>query len=191
MEGKWHFETNLMYEYAGNYYMRNGSKHIAALLLEKAITGYRHGGYYGKERQLKHLLYPNYHHHNNNENDVKEQHQQQQEENYFGHFDHFDQNNFYYYNRPKSRSVCIQTDNIMTPSSSTIPNRDSISDFSLTEQYLHTDIPNHETTPEETLMALDVVDLASILKSSRVISSEMNFELLMKQMLQVYIYING
>ncbi|KAI7864967.1 hypothetical protein BDF14DRAFT_1744492 [Spinellus fusiger] len=38
-------------------------------------------------------------------------------------------------------------------------------------------------TPEEMIMSLDMVDLVSILKSSQVISSEMNFELLMEQML--------
>ncbi|KAI9307663.1 hypothetical protein BJ944DRAFT_261543 [Cunninghamella echinulata] len=176
IEGNWQFETNVMYEYAGGYYMRNGSKHVAALLLEKAMTGYRHQGYYGKEKQLSRLLYPNAtiptkaNMENNNEKE-----------------DEHD----YYYNRPRSRSVHVQTDHVLTTSSATIPNRDSISDFSLTEQYLHTDIPNHETTPEETLLALDVVDLASILKSSRVISSEMNFELLMKQMLQIILENSG
>jgi hypothetical protein len=147
-----------MYEFAGEYYMQNGSRHIAALLLEKAIDGYRHQGCYGKGNQLARIL-----------------------KDYTGYSN---VDNIYQEPTIMSKSVEVQTDPLPS-SASSLPHRDSVPDFSLAEQFLHTEIANHEATPEETLLALDVVDLASILKSSQVISSEMNFELLMKQMLQV------
>ncbi|KAI7900504.1 uncharacterized protein BX663DRAFT_439281 [Cokeromyces recurvatus] len=52
-------------------------------------------------------------------------------------------------------------------------------------------VSDKNSSPEETLLSLDVVDLASILKSSQVISSEMNFELLMKQMLGIILENSG
>lgn len=44
---------------------------------------------------------------------------------------------------------------------------------------------------DENLMSLDIADLASILKSGQIISSEMNFDLLMKQMLEVILESSG
>ncbi|KAG2176794.1 hypothetical protein INT44_007458 [Umbelopsis vinacea] len=52
----------------------------------------------------------------------------------------------------------------------------SAMEFAETFQYGETD---------ENLMSLEIADLASILKSGQIISSEMNFDLLMKQMLEV------
>ncbi|KAI8334588.1 hypothetical protein BC941DRAFT_431619 [Chlamydoabsidia padenii] len=156
--GAWQLETNIMYEFAGEYYMRNGSRHVAALLLEKAIDGYRHQGCYGKGNHLM-LIMENYIGYSS----IPDNHQER---------------------TIMSKSVEVQTDPVSS-SAASLPHRDSVPDFSLAEHFLHTEISNHEATPEETLMALDVVDLASILKSSQVISSEMNFELLMKQMLQI------
>lgn len=161
--GDWQLETNVMYEFAGKYYIRNGSRHVGALLLEKAVTGYRHQGCYGKGNQLTQTLKQSL------GKDASD------DQRHYPHHQHS--------LSAMSKSVQVQTEPLS--SSSTLPNRDSVSDFSLAEQFLHTDISNREATPEETLLALDVVDLASILKSSQVISSEMNFELLMKQMLQV------
>ncbi|KAI8090060.1 uncharacterized protein BX664DRAFT_281490 [Halteromyces radiatus] len=167
--GNWLIETNVMYEFAGEYYMRNGSRHVAALLLEKAITGYRHQGCYGKANQLAQTM-----------------------KNVFGTRNDNPSNSSYTNGDERTmmaKSIQVQTEPLS--SSSSLPNRDSVSDFSLAEQFLHTDISNQEATPEETLLALDVVDLASILKSSQVISSEMNFELLMKQMLQIILENSG
>ncbi|KAI8580682.1 hypothetical protein K450DRAFT_235482 [Umbelopsis ramanniana AG] len=44
---------------------------------------------------------------------------------------------------------------------------------------------------DENLMSLEIADLASILKSGQIISSEMNFDLLMKQMLEVILESSG
>jgi signal transduction histidine kinase len=44
---------------------------------------------------------------------------------------------------------------------------------------------------DENLMSLDIADLASILKSGQIISSEMNFDLLMRQMLEVILESSG
>ncbi|KAI8329760.1 hypothetical protein BC941DRAFT_476131 [Chlamydoabsidia padenii] len=159
--GDWQLETNVMYEFAGKYYIRNGCRHVGDLLLEKAVTGYRHQGCYGKGNQLSQSLKQCLGQPTTDDDDQS----------------------------VMSKSVHVQTEPLS--STSTLPNRDSVSDFSLAEQFLHTEISNREATPEETLLALDVVDLASILKSSQVISSEMNFELLMKQMLQIILENSG
>ncbi|ORX58155.1 hypothetical protein DM01DRAFT_1219791 [Hesseltinella vesiculosa] len=158
----WQLETSVMYEWSGEYYMRQGCRHVAILLLEKAVDGYRHQGCYGKAMQLAQRL--DYHKGPLREHDHP-------------------------HCEPLTKTVEVQTDPMaITPS---IPNRDSASEYTLAEQFLHTDIANREASPEETILALDVVDLASILKSSQVISSEMNFELLMKQMLQIVLENSG
>lgn len=89
-----------------------------------------------------------------------------------------------------SKEVSAQTD-----PSQTLVKRESISDF---DPYTNDMFENQDSSsngmnfsPEETLLTLDVVDLASILKSSQVISSEMNFELLMKQMLGIILENSG
>ncbi|KAL7318610.1 Chk1 protein kinase, variant 2 [Mucor circinelloides] len=91
----------------------------------------------------------------------------------------------------QAKEVSVQTETFQA-----IVKRESISDLTVPEPY-SADMFNSQansinnTSPEETLLTLDVVDLASILKSSQVISSEMNFELLMKQMLGIILENSG
>ncbi|KAI8640598.1 hypothetical protein BD408DRAFT_347795 [Parasitella parasitica] len=91
----------------------------------------------------------------------------------------------------QAKEACIQTETFQT-----IVKRESISDLTVPEPYSADTFNSqansiNDTSPEETLLTLDVVDLASILKSSQVISSEMNFELLMKQMLGIILENSG
>lgn len=163
-QGKWPIETALMHELTGEFYLKHEMPTVACSLIEKAIAGYRHIGMYGKVTQL--------------------------EKRYkallrdFSMVDH-------------KKDVSVQTDAYQQ----TVVKRDSLGELSLSDTYT---FPNNNdqhdsssnsltaaTSPEETLLTLDVVDLASILKSSRVISSEMNFDLLMKQMLGIILENSG
>lgn len=91
----------------------------------------------------------------------------------------------------QAKEVSVQTETFQA-----IVKRESISDLTVPDS-CSADMFNSQansinnTSPEETLLTLDVVDLASILKSSQVISSEMNFELLMKQMLGIILENSG
>ncbi|KAI9321578.1 hypothetical protein BX666DRAFT_1850739 [Dichotomocladium elegans] len=148
---KWGLETAIMYEFAGEYYIRNGIHHVGILLIDEAIARYQHQGYYGKVSQLKKT-----HPAESAEEDIP------------------------------TCTTAVQTDTHVVS-----PRRDSFGDISLSEPYMVDMSNTAQATPEETLLALDVVDLASILKSSQVISSEMNFELLMEQMLGIILENSG
>ncbi|CEG69168.1 hypothetical protein RMATCC62417_05289 [Rhizopus microsporus] len=71
--------------------------------------------------------------------------------------------------------------------------RESVGDLSLKELNMlyNINVNCMQTSPEEALLALDIVDIASILKSCHVISSEMNFEILLKQMLGIILENSG
>ncbi|KAF7723675.1 hypothetical protein EC973_001766 [Apophysomyces ossiformis] len=147
-DGGWGLETAIMYEFAGEYYMRSRSRHVGTLLIEKAIMGYRYRGCGGKA-------------------------------------DHLERRHGGRINVTPTKDAGVQTE-----AYSMTPRQNSFEDLSLVEPYTDV-VVNRLTTPEETLLSLDVVDLASILKSSQVISSEMNFELLMKQMLGIILENSG
>lgn len=147
--GQWGLETNLMYEFAGEYYARNGSRHVGRLLMDKAIAGYQRLGCYGKAEQLRRL----------HGSDIE--------------------------------AVSVKDTAVQTETHVVSPRRDSFGDISLNTESYSVDMSTSATSPEETLLTLDVVDLASILKSSQVLSSEMNFELLMEQMLAIILENSG
>lgn len=149
---QWGLETAIMYEFAGEYYMRTGSRHVGTLLIEKAISDYRHLGCYGKANQLETMR--------NLQNASK---------------------------APSFRHADTQTETHVVS-----PRSDSFGDISLSEPYsVDVTATTAQASPEETLLTLDVVDLASILKSSQIISSEMNFDLLMEQMLGIILENSG
>jgi signal transduction histidine kinase/predicted ATPase/CheY-like chemotaxis protein len=152
--GKWPMESCMMYELAGDYFLRNRFSSFGCTLIEKAISGYRHLGVYGRVNQLTQLYKQVL-----NKSAFSDQH----------------------------RDISVQTEPI--PS---LSKRDSIGDFALSEP--ESDNQHHQQqqeSPEETLLSLDVVDLASIIKSSQVISSEMNFDLLLKQMMGIILENSG
>ncbi|RCI05416.1 hypothetical protein CU098_002574, partial [Rhizopus stolonifer] len=86
----------------------------------------------------------------------------------------------------QTKDTSTQTD---TPQPA--PKREPIDYLNVADPYAPPADTVQQDSPEETLLTLDVVDLASILKSSQVISSEMNFELLMKQMLGIILENSG
>ncbi|KAI8987492.1 hypothetical protein BDF20DRAFT_850560 [Mycotypha africana] len=98
------------------------------------------------------------------------------------------------FTRPtKAKEASVQTDPCQFSNK-----RDSLGLFHSTEpctvDMLHPSQQNDNSKtsdPEDMILTLDVVDLASILKSSQVISSEMNFELLLKQMLGIILENSG
>lgn len=170
-EAKWPIEAAYMHEIAGEYYVNHQINMVGCTLLEKAIAAYRHIGMFGKATQLE-TKYQDLLQDNNGLNKAKE--------------------------------VSVQTETYQA-----IIKRESIGDLTA-PTYNTSDMLNdhpgrsnstssssssvhgmHSTSPEETLLTLDVVDLASIFKSSQVISSEMNFDLLMKQMLGIILENSG
>lgn len=160
-QGKWPIEIAVMHELAGEFYIRHEIETIACALIEKAVTGYRHIGMYGKANQL--------------ETRYKKS---------------LNECSFI----ASKKEVSVQTETYQESMK-----RDSISDLSLPDPFTFSNANDQcnsssngmHSTPEETLLTLDVVDLASILKSSQVISSEMNFDLLMKQMLGIILENSG
>lgn len=160
-QGNWPIETAVIQELAGEYYLRNEIITVGCALIENSVNGYRHIGIYGKVAQL-----------NTKHKDILKE------------FSKIDTKN----------EVGIQTETHQE-----YVKRESISELSLPDPYSFATEEDQyisssngmNTTPEETLLTLDVVDLASILKSSQVISSEMNFDLLMKQMLAIILENSG
>ncbi|KAG0808632.1 hypothetical protein G6F20_009421 [Rhizopus arrhizus] len=155
-QGKWAIELNLMYELAGEYYLKKELSTVGSLFIEKAIAGYRHLGMFGLANQLE----------DRHKRILKE---------------------FQPLDIPKVSVV--QTESLQK-----VPNkRASVGDLSLKELDMlsNINVNSMETSPEKALLALDIVDLASILKSCQVISSEMNFELLLKQMLGIILENSG
>ncbi|CEP10830.1 hypothetical protein [Parasitella parasitica] len=161
-EGNWPLETAVIHELAGAFYHQNDLTTVACALLKDALRSYRHMGLFGKANHLE-LKYRSLL--------LQESSSSSSEQ--------------------ATKDASVQTETFQT-----IVKRESISDLTVPEPY-SADTFNSQansvnnTSPEETLLTLDVVDLASILKSSQVISSEMNFELLMKQMLGIILENSG
>ncbi|KAG1527032.1 hypothetical protein G6F52_001904 [Rhizopus delemar] len=156
-QGRWPLETSLIYNLAGEYYLKLQLPTVAASFIEQAINGYQHVGAYGSA------------------NLVKKKHKVFLE-------------GIQPLNLPKA-TAAVQTDSLQK----TLDKRESVGDLSLKEldMICNLSMNSMETSPEEALLTLDIVDLASILKSCQVISSEMNFELLLKQMLGIILENSG
>ncbi|KAL0073271.1 Serine/threonine kinase hybrid HK [Phycomyces blakesleeanus] len=151
-EGDWGSEINIMYELAGEYYIRAGLGQIGMMLIEKAVAGWQLRGCHGMSQYLvkRHGLLADYD------------------------------------NMVAARDVEVQTE----PLHMSTPRQSSFDDLSFVATCAEKSVDEH-ATPEEMLMTLDMVDLVSILKSSQIISSEMNFELLMEQMLGIILENSG
>lgn len=170
-QAKWPVEEAYLHEVVGEYYVSHQINMVGCTKLEKAIASYRHIGMFGKAIQL--------------------------ETKYQELLNDFNGPN-------KTKEASVQTETYQA-----IVKRESIGDLTVPAPYNAADMLNdqqgsssstgscssvhgmHSTSPEETLLTLDVVDLASIFKSSQVISSEMNFDLLMKQMLGIILENSG
>ncbi|KAI7856678.1 hypothetical protein BDC45DRAFT_61060 [Circinella umbellata] len=157
-EGGWHLEICVAHECAGAFYYRNEIYNVAYTLISKAIDLYMAHGSYGKARHLSSQyaeLLGEY------SDDQREQH-----------------------------DTGVQTDafpylnsqaewNNSTTSIENINNNHSINEPLLGLGVLPV------MSIEDSLMKLDILDMASILKSSQVISSEVKFEKLLDSMMNI------
>ncbi|KAI9494152.1 hypothetical protein BDB00DRAFT_938504 [Zychaea mexicana] len=157
-EGGWHLEICVAYERAGAFYLRNDIHNVAFTLLSKAINLYMAHGSYGKARQLSSKyaeLLGDY------SDDKREQH------------DTGVQTDAFPYLNTEAR---WNSDN----EASEIP----INNHSLSDPLVGTGaLP--PMSIEDSLVKLDILDMASILKSSQVMSSEIGFEELLRSMMNI------
>ncbi|KAM3579037.1 Chk1 protein kinase, variant 2 [Umbelopsis sp. WA50703] len=163
-DGHWMLEKCITYEYAGEFYLRNGITNVAVALLRKAVKAYTAHGSYGKAQQLckKH-------------------------QSVFALLDE---------DEPKEVNAGVQTDVVPL-----LGHRDSWGELSVSNMpssmspspsppglIFNEPDPTDSVsavTAEQALATLDIVDLASILKSSQVISSEVKFDSLLQSMMTI------
>ncbi|KAI9489180.1 hypothetical protein BDB00DRAFT_876728 [Zychaea mexicana] len=162
-EGSWYLDLCVIHEYAGAFYDRIGFRNVAYGLIKKAIELYTCHGSYGKARQLI----------------VK--------------FDAL--LNDFNDSRRESVEASTQTDPIplqreptWSTTSSTHRGEEGVNAL-INESYTSECIP--PITAETTLMSLDIVDMASILKSSQVLSSEVKFEGLLTSMMGIILDVSA
>ncbi|KAI9244307.1 hypothetical protein BY458DRAFT_447847 [Sporodiniella umbellata] len=153
---QWIFGINIIYKLAGEYYLKLGLHTVAAALIEKSITGFRHSGAGGLALH------------------IEKKHRE-----FLQEFEPLD--------TPKMTAV--QTDTPQTK----LTKKESVGDLSFDEvdMLCNLSVNSMKTSPEEALSTLDIVDLASILKSCQLISSEMDIQLLLKQMLGIVLENSG
>ncbi|KAI9494151.1 hypothetical protein BDB00DRAFT_819835 [Zychaea mexicana] len=161
-EGDWYLELCVMHEYTGAFYDRVGLRNVAYGFVKKAINMYMCHGSYGKARHVStkfaQLL-----------SDFND-------------------------DRADPHEVGIQTDTLPYPGGRTSPNdwstpsahelvHNPSNSAIINEPYTNESIP--PVTTEQTLQYLDIVDMASILKSSQVMSSEVRFDALLSSMMSI------
>lgn len=160
-EGNWYLCLSFVHECAGGFYARTGMKNVAYGLIKKAINLYMSHGSYGKANHIS----------------VK----------YSALLADYDDC------RTESHDMGIQTDPFpfMGPQGPTW-STSSIGQSplnTLNEPFVSETIP--PVTTEQTLLTLDILDMASILKSSQVISSEVKFDSLLKSMMSIILENSG
>ncbi|KAI9264962.1 hypothetical protein BDA99DRAFT_604282 [Phascolomyces articulosus] len=155
-EGSWYLELCIIHEYAGAFYNRIGFSNVAYGFIKKAIEMYVAHGSYGKVRHINSLF-------SDLLSDLSD-------------------------DRLERHEKGIQTDPIpfhgqpaWSTSSSSHDNANN--NAATNEPYAEEYIP--PVTTEESLMTLDILDMASILKSSQVISSEVRFDNLLGSMMNI------
>ncbi|KAG2224311.1 hypothetical protein INT45_012880, partial [Circinella minor] len=166
-EGNWYFELCIIHEYTGDFYYRTGFQNIAYCLIKKTIDMYLNHGSYGKARHVStkfsKLLID------------------------------FDDS------KAEPRDIGIQTDILSFSHGRQTPPNDWNNGY---EKFVQQQNPNNSSsiyannvayveesippvTTEQTLQCLDIIDMASILKSSHVISSEVRFDRLLISMMDI------
>ncbi|KAI7876513.1 hypothetical protein K492DRAFT_210311 [Lichtheimia hyalospora FSU 10163] len=163
-EGGWHLAVCIAHECAGMFYQKIGLRNVAYNLIKKAIDLYINHGAYGKARHLSNIradLLAEF------EDDNCEAHETGV------------QTDLPYIGNPAASST-------LGPSTY---DQQQQHHHGSNEPYMDDTIP--PVTTEETLMTLDIVDMASILKSSQVMSSEIKFENLMTSMMNIILENSG
>jgi nitrogen-specific signal transduction histidine kinase/tetratricopeptide (TPR) repeat protein len=160
-EGNWYLCLCFAHEYAGAFYARIGMKNVAYGLIKKSINLYMNHGSYGKAHHVS--------------------------TKYSTLLTEYDDN------RAESHDMGIQTDPFpfLGPQGPTW-STSSIGQAplnALNEPFVSETIP--PVTTEQTLLTLDILDMASILKSSQVISSEVKFDSLLKSMMSIILENSG
>ncbi|KAI9311978.1 hypothetical protein BX666DRAFT_2021136 [Dichotomocladium elegans] len=159
--GLWLIELCVIHEYAGSFYERIGMLNVAAAMIKKSIDLYMSHGSYGKARQVS---------------------------NKYTHLltGRADE-------RREIHDVGVQTDPLPFFAGSQAWTTASIdannNSTTVNEPPVSESIP--PATTEQTLMTLDILDMASILKSSQVMSSEVKFEGLLTSMMSIILENSG
>ncbi|CDS09583.1 hypothetical protein LRAMOSA10943 [Lichtheimia ramosa] len=166
-EGEWYLELCIAHELAGAFYYRQGIHNVAYNMIKKAVDLYTAYGAFGKSCHLN--------------------------------AKYADLLSSLSDDRTDTRDKSTQTDPfpLLTaphhqPAQNTWSNssheRVDISPIA-DEPYNSESIP--PITTEQTLVTLDIIDMASILKSSQVLSSEVKFEALLNNMMQIILENSG
>ncbi|KAI8148771.1 hypothetical protein BJV82DRAFT_647609 [Fennellomyces sp. T-0311] len=156
-EGSWYFDLSVMHEYTGAFYLRVGLKNNAYGYIAKAMDLYKCHGSYGKVAHIQ--------------------------SKYTDLLSAFEDSRQEFYEQG------VQTDPIPiggeTKWSSSSASSLSQEDGMLEKSFTHEGDMITRITTEQALMTLDILDMASILKSSQVLSSEVKFEGLLKSMMNI------
>ncbi|GAA5806716.1 hypothetical protein MFLAVUS_000064 [Mucor flavus] len=177
LKGNWYSFSGLTFELAAQYYMRSGLTMLAVPLISRSIEFYARWGAFGKVEYLK-----------------KKYHTELNTQSISGRED-----------------VSVQTEDVIVGTTTIIDKTLNIwdnnssdgttPDSSLKELYNNDNAQNPNTPAiiqenaeqhENTLFSLDMVDLTSIIKSSQVISNEMNsFDELLRKMIGIIMTNSG
>ncbi|KAJ8653301.1 hypothetical protein O0I10_011051 [Lichtheimia ornata] len=167
-EGEWCLELSIAHELAGGFYYRQGIYNVAYNMIKKAVDLYTAYGAFGKSRHLNGK--------------------------YADLLSSFNDD------RIESRDKSAQTDPfplLAAPLHQQHPQQSwSSSSYDRIDSSPVADEPyNSESIPpittEQTLVTLDIIDMASILKSSQVLSSEVKSDALLKNMMQIILENSG
>ncbi|CDS08874.1 hypothetical protein LRAMOSA10235 [Lichtheimia ramosa] len=166
-EGEWYLELCIAHELAGAFYYRQGIHNVAYNMIKKAVDLYTAYGAFGKSRHLN--------------------------------AKYADLLSSLSDDRTDTRDKSAQTDPfplLTAPHHQPAQNTWSNSSHEHVDNSPIADEPyNSESIPpittEQTLVTLDIIDMASILKSSHVLSSEVNFEALLNNMMQIILENSG
>ncbi|KAI8148750.1 hypothetical protein BJV82DRAFT_505635 [Fennellomyces sp. T-0311] len=155
-EGSWYFDLGVMHEYTGAFYLRVGLKNSAYGYISKAMELYKCHGSYGKVEHLS--------------------------SKYVNILSQFNDDIQEYY------EAAVQTDPIAIGGEAKWGSSSGSSSQEidvLENEAAHQGDMVVKITTEQALMTLDILDMASILKSSHVMSSEVKFQGLVKSMMNI------
>ncbi|KAI8138424.1 hypothetical protein BJV82DRAFT_631487 [Fennellomyces sp. T-0311] len=166
-EGSWYLELCVIHEYAGAFYERVGFFNIAYGFIKKAVDMYLSHGSYGKARHLSSKFGSLLSEYSDNKAEIHEAGVQTDPLPYHG----------------TPPPATWSTSSLEEP----IAHSNDVA--GINAPYTCESIP--PTTAEQTLMTLDIVDMASILKSSQVMSSEVKFDELLTSMMNIILENSG
>ncbi|KAI9491307.1 hypothetical protein BDB00DRAFT_833957 [Zychaea mexicana] len=165
-EGLWYLELCIIHEYTGAFYHRIGFDNVAYGFIKKATRMYMSHGSYGKVRHL-----------NNKFADLISSLGDERVER---HEKGIQTDPMPFHGQPAWSTSASSHENIDN-NNNNVP--------ATIEPYNSESIP--PVTTEESLMTLDILDMASILKSSNLLSSEVKFDKLLTSMLNIILDNSG